>query len=316
LLIVSLDTMCTPAMKTVFEGHEKKATNPVLLLIDFLEEIAVGQKEKARANTAILCTYALYTFGAVAVWASPLCDRDFSAVLTMGSGIQSLGFMLLLQKIVATGSVAGISSKTLEMFAVMYVCRLTATLFRNGYLPIDASGDHVYQVTDMVSFFLVLQLLFCVRVRFAETYQKSHDSLPIWCAVPACVLLGACVHGHLDASFFFDSAWASSMYLDTLVMMPQLWMLVVQGGEVEALTSHYIAAYPARAACSLAFWWFGYPELRPEDGGMNIAGHLCLACHFVMLAVSCDFLYHYGHYMCHGRPHSKLVVPAMHEINI
>jgi len=303
-------------MKTVFDTKEKVSTNPVLLLIDFLEEIAVGKKDKARYNTAILCTYGIYLLGAMAIWASPLCDGDFSAVLTMGSGFQSLGFMLLLQKIAATGSVAGISSKTLEMYALMYVCRLTATMFRNGYLPIDASGDHVYQVIDMVCFFLVLQLLFCVRVKFADTYQKSHDSLPIWCAAPACVLLAACFHGHLDAHFFYDTAWAASMYLDTLVMMPQLWMLVVQGGEVEALTSHYIAAYPARAACSLAFWWFGFPELRPMDGGMNIAGYLCLLSHFVMLAVSCDFLYNYVNYMCHGRPHSKLVVPVGYEINI
>jgi len=242
-------------MKTVFGGKEKEATNPVLLLIDFLEEIAVGQKDKARANMAVLCTYMVYMFGAVGIWASPLCDRDFSAVLTMGSGFQSLGFMLLLQKIAATGSVAGISAKTLEMYALMYILRLNSTLLRNGYLPIDASGDHVYQVLDTVCFFLVLQLLYCVRVKFAHTYQKDCDTLPIWCAVPACVLLGVCIHGHLDSSFFFDASWAASMYVDTLVMMPQLWMLVCAGGEVEALTSHYIAAYPARAACSLAFWW-------------------------------------------------------------
>jgi len=305
-------------MKTVFGGPEKKETNPVLLLIDFLEEIAVGQKDKARANMAVLCTYAVYFLSAVGIWASPLCDRDFSAVLTMGSGIQSLGFMLLLQKIATTGSVAGISSRTLEIYALMYICRLTSTLPRNGYLPIDASGDHVYQVLDTLCFFLVLQLLYCVRVKFVHTYQASCDTLPIWCAVPACLLLGGCIHGHLDSSFFFDSSWAASMYLDTLVMMPQLWMLVVQAGEVEALTSHYIAAYPARAACSLAFWWYGYPELRPEDGGLNIAGYLCMIGHVVMLAVSCDFVYHYGMYMCHGRPsgQSKLVVPVSCEFNI
>jgi len=300
-------------MKTVFDTKEKVSTNPVLLLIDFLEEIAVGKKDKARANVGVVLTYAVYVFGAVLVWASPLCDRDFSAVLTMGSGFQSLGFMLLLQKIETTGSVAGISSKTLEIYALFYVFRLTATLFWNGYLPIDASGDHIYQCLDLLSFFLVVYLLYLVQSKYAHTYQDACDTLPVWSAVPACLVFAVFVHGHLDSSLLGDACWAASMYLDTLVMVPQLWMLVVQAGEVEALTSHYIAAYPVRALSSLAFWWFGYTELAPPNGGINWAGYLCLLCHVVMLAVSGDFLYHYGRYMCHGRPDTKLVVPTAGE---
>merc|ERR1719253_2402176 len=309
---------CDPNVgKTVFGGKDTKASNPVLLLIDFLEEIAHGSKSTSRANLGVVGTYLAFFLGSAGVWLSPLSDRDFSAVLTMGSGFQALGFLLLLQKIHVTDSVAGISSKTLEMYALMYALRLASTLNRNGYLPVDRSGDHVYQVVDTVSFLLVLQLLYCVRYRNVRTYQSELDSLQIWCAVPACVLLGCCVHGHLDASFFYDSCWATALYLDTLVLMPQLWMLVMQGGHVEALTSHYIAAYAVRAGCSLAFWWFGYTELRPEDGGINLAGYLCVAAHFIMLAVSADFMYHYGRYMCHGKlPAMKLPVGPTDEYAI
>lgn len=40
------------------------------------------------------------------------------------------------------------SSKMLEMYLIQLIFRLSSTLIKGGYLPIDRSGDHIYQARE------------------------------------------------------------------------------------------------------------------------------------------------------------------------
>merc|ERR1719269_485055 len=107
---------------------------------------------------------------ATVVW-HHLSDQDFSTVLTMSSIFQCLGFVLLALKVRWARSAAGLSSKTLEMYFIFFCFRLSSTIFKNGYLPIDRSGDWVYQSGDALSVVLVLH--FAVR-----DAQDLRDDVP------------------------------------------------------------------------------------------------------------------------------------------
>merc|ERR550514_2587263 len=229
-------------------------------------------------------------------------DCDFSTVLTLGSGVQCLGFFLLLQKVKRQKSVAGISSKMLEMYVLVYVFRLSSTLIKQGYLPIDRSGDWGYQSADIASLMLVFQLLWKIHKVYNITYQRSQDTLEIWRAVPVAIVMGICLHGNLN----------------TIAMLPQYWMLVKQGGEVEALHSHFIASIVVSRALSLAFWYYGYKELAPKKnkkptGGWNVAGWLIIACHVTQLLMSTDFMYHY---LSSAMKKVKMVIPEQCTFDI
>jgi len=228
-------------------------------------------------------------------------DKDFSAVLTLGAGVQCLGFMLLLLKVQYQKSVAGISAKTLMIYLAVFLFRLSSTCVKSGYLPIDRSGDWVYQAADMASVAIIMQLLVCIFKTHKSTYQAEQDSLAIHRAIPPCVLMGIFFHGNLNHSPFFDIMWTISMNLDTIAMVPQLWMLSRIGGEVEGQTSHYVASIAISRALSFAFWFYGYNELAPLDGSYNFAGFLIMFCHAMQLLMSADFLYHYGSARVSGR---------------
>jgi len=244
-------------------------------------------------------------------------DRDFSTVLTLGAGLQCLGFFLLLQKVKRQKSVAGISSKMLEMYVLVLVLRLSSTLIKQGYLPVDRSGDHIYQSADIASLCLVFQLLWMCHKTHKVTFQASHDTLDIWRVVPVLFVLACCLRGNLNKSVFFDTTWTVAMYLDVVAMLPQYWMLVKQGGEVEALTSHFVALLMLSKACSFAFWFYGYKELAPRRQknagfinnftGLNIAGWMIVACHLAQLLLSADFMYHY---LASAWSKVKMVLPA------
>jgi hypothetical protein len=277
-----------------------QAQGPILKLIDFVDDI-VSVGPKFRQNMTILVTYCLFGGLALSCW-HHFSDKDFSFLLTLSGCVQTLAFFLLLHKIRVQKSVAGISSKTLQVYVFVFIFRLSSTLVKNGYLPVDRTGDWVYQASDIASLLLVFQLLFFMHKKYATTYQSELDTMPIYKILPAFALLGCCFHGHLNHSPFFDSVWTVGMWFDTVAMLPQLWMLVAKGGEVEALTSNYVALIFVSRVMAFWFWFTGMPELAPKDGSINAVGYMIVGAHAMQALLSADFMYHYFMWQCNNTP--------------
>lgn len=90
--------------------------------------------------------------------------------------------------------------------------------------------------------------------------------------VIAAFVLALVVHPTLNQSLIADVSWTFALYVETFSMAPQLFMMGKVGGEVEALTSHYVASIAASKFFVFLFWYFSYNELSPRHGGYNIAG--------------------------------------------
>jgi len=264
---------------------------PILELVDFIDEMMSGTA-RGKANMMVTMTYVVFIASAAYIWHHH-SDKDFSFILTVAGALQTLGFFMLLHKIRVTRSVAGLSSKTLQVYVMVFCCRLTSTMVKNGYLPVDSTGDWVYQATDIASLLLVFQLLFFIHKRHKCTYQSELDTMPIFNVLPCVVLFACCFHGTLNHSPFFDKMWSIGMWMDTVAMLPQLWMLVAKGGEVEGLTSNFVALIFLSRCLAFAFWYTGYPELAPANGGFNMVGFVIMAAHSLQLLFSADFMYHY-----------------------
>jgi len=260
---------------------------------------------RGRENLAIAFSYVVFAMCACVV-AKEFSDHDFSAVLTFGAGVQCLGFLALLLKTRAQKTVKGVSSKTLEMYVGVFMFRLSSTMVKNGYLPVDRSGDWAYQLADVVSLLIVFQLLYCCHKTHGSTYQLEHDTLEINKALIPCFVLALCTHGDLNSNKFFDVMWTISMNLDTVALLPQLWMLTKIGGEVEGMTTHFVVAIFVSRTCAMAFWYYGYGELAPSDGGPNIAGWTIMVMHALQILLSADFIMHYLKSKFFGQ---KMVLP-------
>jgi len=285
LMALTMDACQLPTL-----AEETKKAQPPTTFLSSNE--ATLCSEKQREKISIGTSYVTFVLCAVVVLRK-FSEGDFSACLTFGSGIQCLGFFLLLMKIQRRRSVAGISSKCMEVYALVFIFRLSSTLVKNGYLPVDRSGDWVYQTADIASLMLTLQILFKIHKTHKSTYQAEEDDLNIYRAIPGCMLLALFLHGNLNNSPVFDTLWTIGMNLDTLALVPQLWMLSKIGGEVEGQTSNFCASLTISRLCSFAFWFYGYAELAPRDGSANVAGWLIIICHSMQVLLSADFLYYY-----------------------
>merc|ERR1719392_630099 len=90
--------------------------------------------------------------------------------------VQCLGMVLLCLQMISTGSAAGISAKALSLDALAICCRLSNTVWLNGYLPVDASGDYLFQAFDFASLLILMWLLYQALVVKQSTYQEEQDT--------------------------------------------------------------------------------------------------------------------------------------------
>lgn len=259
-----------------------------------LAAMAKFSPEKHGQSSQVLVTYGLFILSGGAVW-HLVADGAFSSILTMSVMIQCLALTLLGLQMVMTGSASGISARALVLDAVAICCRLSSTLWLNGYLPVDATGDHVFQIVDLCSLAIIVWLLYQVLVERKWSYQSEEDGLPIMPMAIGALMLAALFHGNMNGRPIFDTLWMASLFIGTIAVLPQLWLIMHTGGRVEALTSHYIAVMAVSRALSGLFMWHARDDITcvPWMMGFNHAIWAILGAHVLHLILLGDFGYYY-----------------------
>lgn len=253
-----------------------------------------GDKAGKMPSSQVLAAYGLFILGAGAIW-HLVADGEFSSILTMSVMLQCLAVALLGLQVLSTGSASGISARALTLDALALCCRLSSTVWLNGYLPVDASGDYVFQAIDICSLCMVLWLLHNVVVERRNTYQAQEDSLPTLPMVVGSFVLAAMLHGNMNSRPIFDTLWMAGLFISTVAVLPQLWLITRTGGRVEALTSHHIAAMAASRALSGIFMWHARGDITciPWLGSWNHAIWAILGSHLLHMVLLSDFAYIY-----------------------
>jgi len=221
----------------------------------------------------------------------------------MAAMLQTFAFGLLGMQIASCGHVRGISARALALDALALICRLSSTLWLEGYLPVDASGDWMYQAVDVCSLVLVLWLLYRVLMVEKSTYQFEEDSFPDVLVVIIAMVLASILHADMDDFPLFDAFWMAGLFISAVAVLPQLWLTARTGGRMEALTSHYIAVLAISRALSGTFMWHARADITcsPWVEGYNHAIWAILGAHALHLILLGDFAFYYARsLMQHG----------------
>jgi len=243
-------------------------------------------------HPGLIFVYVLFLFVAALVY-HWIAEGEFSAVLTVSAIFQCLAFCLLGAHALSTGSVQGISAKSLQLEALALACRLSSTTWLEGYLPFDPTGDYLYQIFDGLSLCMVLWLLH--RVLSCTTYVVDDDSLPVLPFALGSLALGGLLHGDLNDWPLFDAIWMTGLFVGTVSVLPQLWVMTRNRASVPAMTSHFVAVMALSRILSGSYMWHAHPEItcEPWIKGFNHAGYAILAAHAVHLLLLGDFGYFY-----------------------
>lgn len=224
-----------------------------------------------------------------------IAEGEFSSVLTLAAVFQCLAFSLLGVQVLSTGSVQGISAKSLQLDAIALACRLSSTTWLQGYLPSDQSGDFLYQAFDAVSLGMVLWLLHRVMNVQHKTYEAEQDGLAATPFVVGSFLLACLFHADLNDRALFDALWMCGLFISAVAVLPQLWMMARVRGS-SALISHFIAVMAFSRILSGSYMWHAHEEItcEPWIGDFNHSGYAILAAHALHLVLLGDFAYLYG----------------------
>jgi len=236
-----------------------------------------------------------------------MSDFDWSVILTCGSIFQTLGWYALLHKIMTQKSVAGVSLHTVELLIVVYAVRLWTTLRRTGYLPVDSSGDGLYQAADCIGLSMAYGVRKCLTDIHRRTYDERADTLNLRKFLPGCAFTAFVVHGDLNDCVFFDTLYYFALNVETLAMLPQLWMFAQGDGQVDGMTSHFVVMQTLGRTCSLTFWWYGMVEIG-ENTTYNVAGYYLLIANVAQVLQSLDFLFYYTKAQLTG---ARMVLPGL-----
>jgi hypothetical protein len=123
-----------------------------------------------------------------------LSDGDFSFLLTLSSTIQMFAFLGIIIQMVTLKE--GLSLYTFLFYALILSSRLSSTLFFEGYLPFDSSGDWFYQTVEITSL--------CMSSYIAYNLRNSRES-GMMILIPIPFLFVALIsHPTLNSFFLTD----------------------------------------------------------------------------------------------------------------
>jgi ER lumen protein retaining receptor len=199
--------------------------------------------------------------------------------------------IVLLLKIYATKSCSGVSLKTQELYALVFVTR---------YLDIFTDFISVYNTIMKIVFILSsLAIVWCIRKHplVRRTYDKDLDTFRHYILVVISIVLALLFHDRLTTKEVF---WAFSIYLETVAILPQL-VLLQRSGNVDNLTGQYVLFLGAYRAFYVLNWIYRYFteshyfRLIPWIAGL------------VQTALYADFFYYY---FLSWKNNAKLQLPA------
>ncbi|PKC16259.1 ER lumen protein retaining receptor [Rhizophagus irregularis] len=189
---------------------------------------------------------------------------------------------ILLLKIQKTRSCAGISFKTQLLYAIVFVTR---------YLDLFTTWISLYN-TIMKIFFIAssIYILYLMKYKFRATYDPILDTFRIE------FLLGGSVILALIFNYDFipmEILWSFSIFLESVAILPQLFMLS-RTGEAETITTHYIFALGGYRALYLCNWLWRYIF----DGHVEVYAWIAGV---IQTALYSDFFYIYYTKVIHGK---------------
>lgn len=254
----------------------------------------INHSESKSQSNGLALVYAVFVFIALLTY-HWLAEGEFSAVLTLSAVFQCLAFSLLAVHALSTGSVQGISAKSLQLEAIALGCRLSSTVWLEGYLPSDMTGDFLYQIFDAGSLLMVLWLLHRVLHVQSTTYEASEDVLPVGPFALGSLVLATLFHADLNDNPLFDTLWMCGLFVGAVSVLPQLYLMTHKRTTVPAMTSHFVAVMALSRILSGTYMWHAAPEItcEPWIEGFEHAGYAILGGHAVHLILLGDFAYYY-----------------------
>mmetsp|Transcript_32565 Transcript_32565/g.70311 ORF Transcript_32565/g.70311 Transcript_32565/m.70311 type:complete len:216 (-) Transcript_32565:143-790(-) len=202
-----------------------------------------------------------------------------------------LSILVLLLKIHATKSCAGISLKTQDLYLTVFVTRYL-DLFWNFH----SLYNSVFKIVYIGSSALIIWYMRRHRT-VKQTYDKDHDTFRYLFLIVPCLLLALLINNRFS---LFEILWTFSIYLESVSILPQL-VLLQRTKNVDNLTGNYVFLLGMYRGFYILNWVYRY---MTEPG---YSAWIVWLSGLVQTALYADFFYYY---LQAWKQSKKLQLPA------
>jgi len=196
-----------------------------------------------------------------------------------------LSIFILLHKMKTSRSCAGISFKSQALYLLVYITRyidLIWTLF----IP-----DNLYlSIMKLIFIGSSAYILYLMAGEYKPTHDPNIDTFKVQYLIGGSAVLALIFPYAWNMT---EILWAFSIWLESVAILPQLFMLQ-RTGEAETITTHYLFALGAYRALYIPNWIYRYFTVKHFDPLSVIAG-------VIQTILYSDFFYIYYTKVLKGR---------------
>ncbi|KAF1961386.1 ER lumen protein retaining receptor [Byssothecium circinans] len=160
-----------------------------------------------------------------------------------------LSILILLHKMKTSSSASGISFKSQFLYLIVYVTRYIDLIW-TFYNP-NALYNTVFKIifisTSAYTVYLMLN-------DYKPTHDPNLDTFKVQYLIGASAVMAILFPYRYT---FTEILWAFSIWLESVAILPQLFMLQ-RTGEAETITTHYLFALGAYRALYIPNWLYRY----------------------------------------------------------
>ncbi|EGD88238.1 hypothetical protein H112_04723 [Trichophyton rubrum D6] len=158
-----------------------------------------------------------------------------------------LSIFILLQKMKSSSSCSGISFKSQSLYLIVYVTRYLDLFWNFTGSPYNTIFKILFISSSAYTIYLMLN-------DYKPTNDPNIDTFKVVYLLGASAVLGVLFPYKYTAS---EILWAFSIWLESVAILPQLFMLQ-RTGEAETITTHYLFALGIYRALYIPNWIYRY----------------------------------------------------------
>lgn len=196
---------------------------------------------------------------------------------------------ILVNKIRVTRSCRGISFKSQSLYLLVFLTRYIDLL----------TGPWLSAYNTIMKIFFIASsgwIIWAMKVKYRPTQDPALDTFKLTYLLPPVALL-ALIFNYAFTPY--EILWSFSIWLESVAILPQLFMLS-RTGEAETITTHYLAALGAYRGLYIPNWIYRYFTEGAFDPIAVVAG-------IIQTALYADFGYIYVTKVLKGQ---KFELPA------
>ncbi|AMD20428.1 HDL316Cp [Eremothecium sinecaudum] len=196
-----------------------------------------------------------------------------------GDASHLASIIILINTVTRTNSIDGISLKTLVLYSIVFITRYI-DLFYKFHSLYNTLMKIVFIATSIYVVFIIKQSKRTNPIAYQNMIMR--DSFKIRFILLFSAVMALCFHRKFTVQ---ELLWSFSVWLESVAILPQLFMLT-KAGRADTLTTHYIFALGLYRTMYIPNWiWRYYAEKRYD--------RLSIVTGVIQTLIYSDFFYIY-----------------------